>query len=203
MWYNDSVSILKRTIPQVLIVPAFLAFQIVSRPLMLCVAGPCEMQRCEMSKIEAQKLCVAVNDKPAPAGRCAQAEKRATPAKSSPCGGCGEREATPSKTDFSCGMDNAKETKSRPAGCDEKSDKCPFASTTCSPCLPIPVFAEPTVKLATRVTYDQTFILIGQASRAMVEADRQRVFLHAHAPPSFIPARAGPQICIENCSFLI
>jgi hypothetical protein len=203
MWYNDSVSILKRTIPQLLIIPAFLALQIVSRPLMLCVGDPCEMQRCEMAKAEQEKLCVAVNEKPEPAGCCAKTEKRVTPPKDSPCGGCGERDTTPAKTDFHCAMDGATDTKGLPGGCDKPTDQCPFAETTCSPCLPIPVFAEASAKIATRLTYDHTSILLGQASRALVEADHFRGFLHAHSPPFFKPARAGPQICIENCSWLI
>lgn len=193
----------KLTIPQLLIVPAFLAFQIVSRPLMLCTAGPCEIQRCEMAKTPQQNLCLAVNEKPEPAECCAMAEKRVTPPKSSPCGGCGEHERTPAKTDFQCAMNDVTETECAPAGCKEPAEQCPFAETTCSPCLPIPVFAEPSVKIATRLTYDQTFVFQGQASRALVEANRYRGFLHTHSPPIFKPARAGPQICTENCSWLI
>ena len=203
MWYNETVSRLKLTIPQLLIVPAFLAFQIVSRPFMLCMAGPCEMQRCEMAKVQEQNLCLAVNTPSEPADCCAKAKKTVTPPKSSPCGGCGDWDMAPCKTESPCAMDQATESACFPEGCTDPGDKCPFATNTCSPCLPIPVFAEPSVKIATRLTYDQTFILMGQASRALVEADHFRGFLHAHAPPIFKPARAGPQICTENCSWLI
>jgi hypothetical protein len=196
------VSILKLTIPQVFIVPAFLAFQILARPLMLCLGGPCEMVRCEMPKAERARFCVTAVADPEPAGCCAMAEEKSPP-KSSPCGGCGGPKAAPPKADFCCGMDDKEKPESWPAGCDERRENCPGPFTTCSPCLPIPTYAEPTARLTARVSYEQTFIIAGLASRALVEADRQRVFLHAHSPPSFVPARAGPQICIENCSFLI
>lgn len=202
MWYNEIVSRFKLTIPQFLIVPAFLAFQIVSRPWMLCMAGPCEMQRCELAKAE-QQLCVSVNEVPEPDGCCAKGQKETTPSKASSCGGCGEWDAAPAKIDFHCAMDDATNTECAPGGCEEPAKECPFAETTCSPCLPIPVFAETSVKFGTRLTYDQTFILMGHASRALAEGDQFRGFLHAHSPPVFKPARAGPQICTKNCSWLI
>ena len=198
-WYNETVSILKLTIPQVFIVPAFLAFQVISRPLMLCLAGPCEMVRCELPEAERDRFCMTIDTDPEPVARCARAEKQA----SSPCSGCGDAEQAPTKTDFCCGMDEADEAESWPAGCDERGENCPGPFTASSPCLPIPIFAEPAVKMTASVSYDQTFTIAGQASRALVEADRQRVFQHAHSPPCFVPARTGSQICIEKCSFLI
>jgi len=163
------------------------------------LAGPCEKVRCEMPDAERDRFCVTVDADPEPVACPAKAKKQA----SSPCGGCGDAGQAPAKADFCCGKDEADEAESGPAGCDGREENCPGPFTACSPCLPIPIFAEPTVKMTVRVSYDQTFIIAGQASRTLVEADRHRVFLHAHSPPSFIPARAGPQICIENCSLLI
>jgi hypothetical protein len=199
MWYNDTVRILKLTITAIVAIPAFLALQIVSRPLMLCLAGSCEMVQCDLTETELQSVCVPVDTDFMPSGCGRMAEKETA----SPCGGCGQPEDPPAQAGCCGDSELAESPCAGPDGCDVPASECPGPFAECAPCLPITMVAEASQDLTIRIT-DYTDYPPAQAStRALAEADRERGLLHAHSPPCVLPARAGPQICIENCSFLI
>ena len=198
--YNLLVRMVKRIITTLLALSAFLTFQVVGRPLMICLVGSCRMLVCPVPETEREQFCVTVLAEAQKSGCCAMDEAEE---KTSPCGGCGKTEEAPAAIDFCGDFDSPDRPCFPPQDCDQRGDQCPGPFTACVPCLPIPVFSEPAVKLTARISIDQTCLLAAQATRALAEADIVRGFQHAHSPPCFVPARAGSQICIEKCSFLI
>ena len=199
MLYNEIVRILKLTIPAIIAIPAFLALQIVSRPLMFCLAGSCEMVQCDLTESDLQAVCVPLDSGFMPSGCGRMAEKETA----SPCGGCNQPEEPPAQAGCCGDPEPAKSPCAGPSGCDVPEGECPGPFAECAPCLPIAIIAEASTDLTIRITDYTDYPPASAATRALAEADRERGFLHAHSPPSFVPARAGPQVCIENCSFLI
>jgi hypothetical protein len=122
------------------------------------------------------------------AGYCGTVEEEV-----SSCGGCGTEEE-PIAADPCCPPSE---------DCDSREGTCPGENPICGPCIPFHALAEPAFKLAARDAQEKIAAPAVQASRALAEANRRRSNLHAHSPPSFVLARAGPQICIEKCSFLL
>ena len=157
------------------------------------------MVQCDLTETDLQSVCIPVDSDFMPFGCSGMIEEETV----SPCGGCGQPDEPPAQAGCCDDPKPADWPCAGAEGCDIPASECPGPFAECAPCLPITIVAAPSQESTIRISDYSRDLPAQTATRALAEADRERGFLHAHSPPSFIPARAGPQVCIENCSWLI
>jgi hypothetical protein len=197
MAYNEKVNLLRSTIAVVICLPAFVAFQTVSRPLMLCLQETCDMAQCEIA--DAGQPCEMAVQEPVVAPGCHESRMKTV----SSCGGC-ELKERPLRV-ASCNPDRTQTNPccSTTEDKDNKSRNCPKPNPICGPCIPIQPLAQNPRSSLQDDSQKSPFILASAATRALADGDHLRGSLHTHSPPIVAVARSGPQICTEKCSFLL
>jgi hypothetical protein len=175
-------------------ISSFLGLQTFCRPYLICITKACEIGGIKTSSVGA---CVAhAVEENRHCGRCAKTPL-ANPARENaeanaacqlPC-----KANVDSPTSTACGATGAKPG---------PGSKCPIRALSCLYCIPARFVWEPapTVINRSRMAADLPAVI---ATIAMNNADRERRLTHTHSPPTLQPARAGSQLRVALCSFLL
>lgn len=200
---------LRRTIIAVLAIPAFLGFQMTMAPAYLCLNTPCDPVDCEMLETTIEACCMeavavepeagccmeAVAVEPA-TGCCGEALVDEEPMNCFPMGSSGcsvPEEMAESMAEYCEAMSGQ---------CFDPEGGCPVIVLGCMVCVPMRFEATPTAEALFRELQFKPDLAVA-ATLARDASHHRRALLYAHSPPIVPWARNGPQLCIENCAFLI
>ena len=182
----------------VVAIPAFMAFQVAARPMLLCGKDACDLVAqlipCMMRSVESQTVVAEVvlpgccrEDAPKEPGvGCCESVKE-----TSPCSGCLGKNSSEQLSDH----DESNDSPSEPP-C------CPEGLPMCALCPSIPVAADLSSK--PRVPELRVQVLPSlHIPSFLAHAVQGPWGIRSHAPPLSDLTRAGPERRIDLCSFLL